>query len=86
MVVQDAANYVSEASRQLQNERHYNNLKKGPTVQIAKTSKELVNRLHIDGRIDNITCRWALVEPNNVKCHQFHLLPKIQKTLTNPPG
>ena len=88
MVVQDAANYVSEASRQLQNERHYSKLKKDPTIyiQIAKTSNELVNRLHIDGRIDDITCRWALVEPNNVKCHQFHLLPKIQKTLTNPPG
>ena len=42
VVAQDAANYVSEASRQLQNERHYNNLKKDPTVQIAKTSKELV--------------------------------------------
>ena len=28
---------------------------------------ELVNRLHIDRHIDNITCRWALVEPNNVK-------------------
>ena len=88
MVVQDAANYVSEASRQLQNERHYSKLKKDPTIyiQIAKTSNELVNRLHIDGRIDDTTCRWALVEPNNVKCHQFHLLPKIQKTLTNPPG
>ena len=86
VVVQDAANYVSEANRQLQDERHYSNLKKDPTVQIAKTSNEPVNRLHIDGHIDNITCRWALVEPNNVRFHQFHLLPKIQKTLTNPPG
>ena len=77
---------MSEANRQLQNERHYSKLKKDPTVQTAKTSSELVNRLYIDGHIDNITCRWALVEPNNVKCHQFHLLPKIHKTLTNPPG
>ena len=38
--------------RQLQNERHYSKLKKDPTVQIAKTSNELVNRLHIDGHID----------------------------------
>ena len=82
VVVQDAANYVSEANRQLQNERHYSKLKKDPTVQIAKTSNELVNRIHID----DITCRWALVEPNNVRCHQFHLLPKIHKMLTNPPG
>ena len=86
VVVQDAANYVSEANRQLQNERHYSKLKKDPTLQIAKTSNELVNRLHIDGHIDDITCRWALVKPNNVRCHQFHLLPKIHKTLTNPPG
>ena len=86
VVVQDAANYVSEANRQLQNERHYSKVKKVPTVQIAKTSNELVNRLHIDGHIDDITCRWALVEPNNVRCHQFHLLPKIHQTLTNPPG
>ena len=62
--------------RQLQNERHYSKLKKDPTVQIAKTSNELVNRLHIDGHIDDITCRWALVEPNSVRCHQFHLLPQ----------
>ena len=86
VVVQDAANYVSEANRQLQNERHYSNLKKDPKVQIAKTSNEPVNRLHIDGHIDNITCRWALVEPNNVRCHQFHLLPMIYKMLMNPPG
>ena len=84
VVVQEAANYVSEASRQLQNERHYSKVKKDPTVQIAKTSKERVNRLHVDGHID-VTCRWALVEPNNVRCHQFHLLPKIHKALLNPP-
>ena len=86
VVVQDAANYVSEANRQFQNERHYSKMKKDPTVQIAKTSNELVNRLHMDGHIDDITCRWALVEPNNMRCHQFHLLPKIHKTLTNLPG
>ena len=33
VVVQDAANYVSEANRQLQNERHYSKVKKDPTVQ-----------------------------------------------------
>ena len=70
----------------LQKPRTYIYRKKDPTVQIAKTSNELVNRLHIDGHIDDITCRWALVEPNNVRCPQFHLLPKIHKTLTNPPG
>ena len=56
-MVQDAANYVSEANRQPQNERHYSKLKKDPTSQIAKTSNELVKRLHIDGHIDDITCR-----------------------------
>ena len=55
-------------------------MKKDPTVHVAKNSNELVNRLHID----DITCRWALVQPNNVRCHQFHLLPKIHKT--NAPG
>ena len=42
VVVQEAANYVSEASRQLQSEQHYSKVKKDPTVQIAKTSNELV--------------------------------------------
>ena len=73
VVVQDMANYIFEAKRQLQTEWHCSKVKKDPTVQIAKTSNELVNRLHIDGHINNITCRWALVEPNNVRCHQFHL-------------
>ena len=86
MVVQDTADYVSEATRQLRNELHYTKLKTDPTVRIAKTSNQLVNRLHDDGHIDDVTCRWALVKPNKVRCHQFYLLPKIHKTLTNPPG
>ena len=83
-VVQDAVNYVFEANRQLQNERHYSKVKKDPAVQIAETSTELVNRLHVDGHID-VPFRWILAKSNNVTCNQFHLLPEIHKTLLNPP-
>ena len=57
VMAQDTNDCVSEASRQLQDEPHYTKLKKDPTIQIAKTSNEVVNRLHDERHIDDLTCR-----------------------------
>ena len=86
VVVQDTADYINEAHRQLHNEAYYAKLTKDPTPSIAKVSNQLVEKLHNKQLIDDNTYRWALVEPNQTKTHTFYILPKIHKTLVNPPG
>jgi hypothetical protein len=46
----------------------------------------LVEKLHKDKELDDNTYRWAKINPDEARIHQFYLLPKIHKTLTNPPG
>lgn len=86
VVVQNTSDYIAEALRQLNNEEHYETLKKDPTVSIAHKSNQIANKLLRDGYIDETTHRWAIVEPIQTRCHEFYMLPKIHKTLENPPG
>ena len=86
VVVQNLEDYLSEADRQLSNQNHYRAVTHNPTVQIAKQSNEIVNSLHSQGHIDTHTHNWALTDTKNVRSHIFYHLPKVHKTLQNPPG
>ena len=86
VVVQNVDKYIAEAHRQLQNPTHYTTLKTDPTPKIAKKSNELVDMLHERGYITDKTKDWATVNPAEVRTQQFYHLPKIHKSLTDPPG
>ncbi|XP_070182243.1 uncharacterized protein [Littorina saxatilis] len=86
VVVQDTDNYIKEAERQLNNSLHYSKADNDHTVAIAKASNKIVEDIHDRGFIDDVTYRWAKTELNTVRTHCFYHLPKIHKTLENPPG
>ena len=86
VVVQDVSSYIDEAERQLGNRQNYQVLKTDPTVQIAKKSNAIVDKLFQSGHITEQTKKWATLSPNLVRPQQFYHLPKIHKTLVNPPG
>ena len=86
VVVQDFSQYHQEALRQLNNIEHYESLSTDPTVDIAKTSNNLLRKLHEDSIIDDKTQRWGLLDEKNVKTHTFYHLPKVHKNAINPPG
>ena len=86
VVIQDTADYIAEAHRQLGNAASYQVLGKDPTSKIARASNTLATKLRNDGHLDQTTLDWALVTPSDTRCHQFYMLPKIHKTLDKPPG
>ena len=86
VVIQNVEDYISEAERQLNNPLHYSKLKSDPTVKIAKQSNLLVEDIYKKGHINENTKNWAIINPNLVRPQQFYHLPKIHKTLSNPPG
>jgi hypothetical protein len=85
-VIQDATDYIAEAARQLSNTNHYACLQTDPTKKIAQKSNQIVDDLLADGHISEQTQRWAKVNVSATKTHRFYTLPKIHKTLDNPPG
>ena len=86
IVVQDTTDYIKEAERQLSDTTFYSKIDTDPTVNIAKCSNKIVNELHDNGYIDDHTHRWAFTDPRDVRTHIYHHLPKIHKSLTDPPG
>ena len=84
MVVQNVESYVSEANRQLDNQQHYSILTADPNCK--KKYNSIVNELYESGHITEKTKDWAILKPNLVRPQQFYHLPKIQKTMVNPPG
>lgn len=85
-VVQNTEDYIREAMQQLSNTKHYVQLQSDPTPKIAKASNEITDQLFADGHISEQTHRWAKLNVSQTKCHKFYTLPKIHKTLNNPPG
>ena len=84
VIVQDTSAYVAEIEKQLTNERHYLRIKNEPTSQIAKLSNTLVHDLFDAKHITEETCKGQLSNPT--PCSVTSALPKVHKTLTNPPG
>ena len=67
VVIQDTADYIAEAHRQLGNDASYQVLPKDPTPKIAKASNSLATKLLGDGLIDQTTLDWALVTPSDTR-------------------
>ena len=86
IVIQDMDSYLQEAHRQLDNMTHYVMINNDPTYQIAKQTNLIIRDLHDNKLIDRNTFRWATIDLNNVRPHIFYHLPKIHKTLSDPPG
>ena len=86
VVVQDSAEYIKEAKRQLNDTTTYEKLSSDPTKEIAEKSNEILTVLKNKGHIDNATYNWGVLDPDKTNCHTFYHLPKIHKSLDNPPG
>ena len=86
VVIQNVDKYIAEAHRQLQNPLHYTTLRADPTTKTAQTSNNLVEMLHENGHITEKTKDWAMLNPSEVRPQQFYHLPKIHKSLVDPPG
>jgi len=86
LVVQNPASYIKEAQRQLENSDHYIRIATDPTKTVAKEYNIILEKLKTKEVIDNVTFKWAKVEPNQVRTHIFYHLPKIHKSMDNPPG
>ena len=65
---------------------NYEPLASNPTSEIARTSNELVQELKSKNYIDEKCHDWALIDENRVRTHLFYHIPKIHKSLINPPG
>jgi hypothetical protein len=86
VVVQNTEDYIREANRQLTDTVHYKTVSNDPTPKITTSSNKLVKELPSNGHIDENTSKWAQLDPSDVRTHIFYHLPKIHKTLQNPPG
>ena len=86
VVVQDFADYTKEAMRQLIDPVTYEKLSDDPTKDVAEKSNEFLEELKTRMCVDNNTYNWAYLDINNIKIHTFYHLPKVHKSLQNPPG
>jgi hypothetical protein len=86
VVVQNVKDYLNEASRQLDNDKHYKPVSKDPTQKVAKKTNDILKAFHDDDLIDGNTFNWGILKPHETRPQQFYHLPKVHKTLNNPPG
>ncbi|CAJ0953613.1 unnamed protein product [Ranitomeya imitator] len=76
--------YSDEIRRQLSDTNTYNTIPRDPTPEIRKKIQSIINIYLDNGTIDQQTARF-LSNPHPIT-PVFYVLPKIHKSLTNPPG
>ena len=84
VVVQDATSYDAEVRRQLSDSTFYKPLARDPTLSHNDRVRDAVQSLLANGSINKKTAS-DLVE-TKVRVPHFYTLPKIHKSLDNPPG
>lgn len=80
----DTSTYLREAYRQLNDTEVYAKLSKDPKWDFEKKLLQIVNKAHHDHLIDDKLCTFLIV--SNLITPVLYLLPKIHKTLIDPPG
>jgi len=86
IVILDLDDYILEANQQLSDQKNYSTLASDPTVEIAKTSNQLLQNLYDTDIISENCYKWGLLDTKNVKTPYFYTLPKIHKNKEKPPG
>ena len=72
-------NYINEGLRQLNNNIHYEEITQPKTTEIVKKVSEMINTLHMEKKIDDITKRYIKADIDNNNLGKFFLLPKLHK-------
>lgn len=86
VVIQDFKDYEAEALRQLNDDKTYEKLDSDPTTNIALQSNKYIQELLDKGCINATTFRWGILDVSKVRIHTFYHLPKVHKSLEDPPG
>lgn len=84
VVVWDTELYIQEAERQLSDQAIYKRLDRDPVGEIKNRIKQLVGEAKQGGCIDEELAIFLLV--GHPKTPLLYLLPKIHKSVVNPPG
>ncbi|CAJ0923305.1 unnamed protein product [Ranitomeya imitator] len=84
IVVRDRTQYSMEVLRQLSDTSTYKVVPRDPTFEIRKKIEYVIKTYSDNGTIDQQTAKF-LSNPHPTT-PVFYILPKIHKSLTNPPG
>ena len=75
----NATNYINEGLRQLNNDIFYQELNEHHMDVINKSTEGMINSLHDNNFIDDITFKFLKSNINSDRIGQFFMLPKIHK-------
>ena len=84
IVIQNIDDYIKEGDRQLADNRFYKPLDHDLTEKHADMIKKVVSDMWENEEISDKTYKYLTT--NCTRTAQFYMLPKIHKSLTNPPG
>ncbi|CAJ0959711.1 unnamed protein product [Ranitomeya imitator] len=84
IVVMDHTLYTAEVLRQLSDTNTYSIIPRDPTFEIHRKIQSVINIYVDNGTIDQQTAKF-LTNPHPIT-PVFYVLPKVHKSLTNPPG
>ena len=84
IVIMTVEQYKTEVLRQLKNGAHYRKIENDQTPYVAHQIQEVVKKYVSRGRMDPKVLQKII--PNPYRPAKFYILPKIHKSLTNPPG
>lgn len=83
-MVMDTANYIAEIERQLSDTEVYKVLPGDPKWEFERNIQQIVLNAKDDGLIDESLSHYLIIK--HPKTPALYVLPKIHKTLINPPG
>ena len=84
IVIQNIDDYIKEGERQLNDERFYKPMNQDLTNKHAELIKKVASEMLDQEQITDKTYKYLTT--NCTRTPQFYMLPKIHKSLTNPPG
>lgn len=84
LVIMDKSDYIKEAERQLSDANTYMKLSKDPTSDLQTLVSSVLTDAVNDGIISPETQKYLTT--TNPRVPVLYLLPKIHKSLANPPG
>ena len=84
IVIQNIDDYIREGERQLNDTKFYKACDFDLTEKHANIIKNVVSEMHEKDEISDKTLRYLTTNCNRTA--QFYMLPKIHKSVTNPPG
>ncbi|XP_041435406.1 uncharacterized protein LOC121399279 [Xenopus laevis] len=84
VVIMDISAYRTEVMRQLETPGHYSLIESDPTIKLKTLIDTMVFDAYTAGTIDKSTKEYLITDFPRIP--MLYILPKIHKTLENPPG